>query len=64
MSIAKTVWARLPPVALGYLSHEKGVCIWALSLSSPLLGEKVRHRVQKRLAEEVCSVGDLVGCGG
>lgn len=64
MSVAKTVWARLPPVALGYLSHEKGVCIWALSPSSPLLEEKVRQRVQKRLAEEVSSVGDSVGCRG
>lgn len=64
MSVAKTVWARLCPVALGYLSHEKGVCIWALSPSSPLLEEKVRHRVQKRLAEEVSSMGDSVGCQG
>lgn len=53
MSVAKTVWARL-------LSLEKGICTWALSLSSPLLEEKGRHGVQKRLAEEVCSVGEGV----
>lgn len=57
MSVAKTVWARL-------LSLKKGVCSWALSLSSPILEEKVRHRVQKRLAEVVCSVGGEEGCRG